>query len=360
MSDRVASPNVYTRSGFLRRAGVGAGALLIPGLAACGSSGGGSSASSSGGSGGGTETVVDQLGWLKLTQWGGYFAADAKGFYGKQHIKTQFLAGGPNVSAWQTLAAGRCLICEDDPYGSVVEGIVKGAPLVAIGTTFQSSPYACMSLESNPIDSVASMKGKRIAVGASNRTQVVSILKQHGLNESDVNLIPSGPDPTQLVTKQADGYFGFFTSQGVSLQQQGLKIHVLTLDEMGVPSYSNLVWVQQKTLEQKRDLLVRWMKASIQGWEYCNDHPVEIATLTAKNYAPPGTKVGGEIGTAKLQKSIVTGPKGVMSIDPKKFQGMLDSLLQQKIITKPLKAADVMTTDILDEVYKGKTSIPYS
>jgi NitT/TauT family transport system substrate-binding protein len=358
MSDRVAAPNGHTRGTFLRRAGAGVGALMLPGLvSACGDddSGGGSGASK-----GKTETVVDQLGWLKLTQWGGYFAADAKGYYGKQGIKAQFLAGGPNVSAWQTLAAGRSVVCQDDPYGSVVEGIVKGAPLVAIGTTFQSSPYACMSLESNPIDSVEAMKGKTVAVGASNRTQVVSILKEHGLSESDVKLVPGGPDPTQLVTKQADGYFGFFTSQGVSLQAQGLKIKVLTLDEMGVPSYSNLVWVQKKTLDSKKDMLVGYMKASIQGWEYCNAHPDEVAALTVKSYAPAGTKLKSEVGTAKLQKSIVEGPKGVMQIDEEKFQGMLDSLLQQKIISKPLKAKDVMTTEILDEAYQGKTSLSTS
>jgi NitT/TauT family transport system substrate-binding protein len=350
MSEGSAGPNVWTRGDFLKRAGVGVGVLAFPGLlAACGddsdSADGGSAASN-----GGTETVIDQLGWLKLTQWGGYFAAESKGFYGDEGLKTEFLAGGPNISAWQTLAAGRSLICQDDPYGSVVEGIVKGAPLIAIGTTFQSSPYACMSIADNPIDSVEAMKGKKIAVGASNRTQVVSILKEHGLSTDDVELIPAGPDPTQLVTKQADGYFGFFTSQGVSLQQQGLEINVLTLDDMGVPSYSNLVWVQKKTLEEKRDLLVGWMRASIKGWEYCNENPEEVAQLTVDDYAPPGTKLENEVGTAKLQADIVTGPDGVMGIEEGKFQAMLDSLLDQKIISQPLKAADVMTTDILEAV----------
>jgi NitT/TauT family transport system substrate-binding protein len=350
MSERVAPSNSWTRGEFLRRAGVGVGVLTIPGfLAACGddddSDSGGSSAAQ-----GGTETVIDQLGWLKLTQWGGYFAAESKGMYAKEGLKTEFLAGGPNISAWQTLAAGRCLICQDDPYGSVMEGIVKGAPLIAIGTTFQSSPYACMSLSTNPIDSVEAMKGKKIAVGASNRTQVVSILEEHGLSTDDVELIPAGPDPTQLVTKQADGYFGFFTSQGVSLQEQGLDINVLTLDDMGVPSYSNLVWVQQKTLDEKRDLLVGWMRASIDGWEYCNAHPEEVAKITVDDYAPPGTKLENEVGTAKLQKDIVTGPDGIMGIEEGKFQAMLDSLLEQKIISQPLKAQDVMTTDILQAV----------
>lgn len=333
----------------MKRAGVGVGVLAFPGLvAACGddSESGGSASKGDGG----TETVIDQLGWLKLTQWGGYFAAESKGFYGKEGIKSEFLAGGPNISAWQTLAAGRSLICQDDPYGSVVEGIVKGAPLVAIGTTFQSSPYACMSLADNPIDSVEAMKGKKIAVGASNRTQVVSILKEHGLSTDDVQLIPSGPDPTQLVTKQADGYFGFFTSQGVSLQQQNLEINVLTLDDMGVPSYSNLVWVQKKTLQEKRDMLVGWMRASIKGWEYCNANPEEVAKITVDDYAPPGTKLENEVGTAKLQADIVTGPDGIMGIEEGKFQAMLDSLLEQKIISKPLKAADVMTTEILEAV----------
>ena len=348
MSEGIAAPYSWSRREFLKRAGVGVGALSLLGAGRTL----GAEASRSG-----LTNVVDQLGWLKLAQWGGYFAAQSNGYYAKQGLSTSFLAGGPNISAWQTLAAGRCLICEDDPYGSVVEGIVKGAPLIAIGTTFQSSPYAIMSLASDPIDSVQAMSGKTVAVGASNRTQVVSILQKHGVK--NVNLVPAGPDPTQLVTKQVQGYFGFFTAQGVSLQQQGLKIHYLTLAQMGVPSYSNLVWVQQKTLQTQKDLLIGWMKASVQGWEYCNANPTKVGQLTAAHYGPPGDKAAVEIGTAQIQAQIVKGPQGVMGLDATQFQGMLDGLYAAKIITKPLKAAQIMTTEILDAVYKGKTSIPY-
>ena len=351
MSEGLSGPNSWTRREFLKRAGAGIGAAAVVGA------GGGASALAARSARTGLTSVVDQLGWLKLAQWGGYFAAQSEGFYAKQGLTTSFLAGGPNISAWQTLAAGRCLICEDDPYGSVCEGIVKGAPLIAIGTTFQSSPYAVMSLASDPIDSVAAMAGKTVAVGASNRTQVVSILQKHGV--SNVNLVPAGPDPTQLVTKQVQGYFGFFTAQGVSLEQQGLKVHYLTLAQMGVPSYSNLVWVQKKTLQTQKELLIGWMKASVEGWEYCNANPVKIGQLTASQYGPPGDKAATEIGTAKIQTQIVTGPNGVMAIEPGQFQGMLDGLLASKIITAPLKASNVMTTEILDAVSKGKTSIPY-
>jgi NitT/TauT family transport system substrate-binding protein len=348
MSEGIAAPHSWSRREFLKRTGLGVGALSLLGAGRTL----GAKASQAG-----LTTVVDQLGWLKLAQWGGYFAAQSNGYYAKQGLTTSFLAGGPNISAWQTLAAGRCLICEDDPYGSVVEGIVKGAPLIAIGTTFQSSPYAIMSLASDPIDSVQAMSGKTVAVGASNRTQVVSILQKHGVK--NVNLVPAGPDPTQLVTKQVQGYFGFFTAQGVSLQQQGLKIHYLTLAQMGVPSYSNLVWVQQKTLQTQKDLLIGWMKASVQGWEYSNANPTKVGQLTAAHYGPPGDKAATEIGTAQIQAQIVKGPHGVMGLDAKQFQGMLDGLYSAKIITKPLKAEQIMTTEILDAVYKGKTSIPY-
>jgi len=341
---------MWTRREFLKRAGLGVGAAALVGAS-------GSMRALAAESSASATKVVNQLGWLKLAQWGGYFAAESYGYYGKQGLTTSFLAGGPNVSAWQTLAANRCLICEDDPYGSVVDGIVKGAPLIAIGTTFQSSPYAIMSLAADPIDSVQAMSGKTVAVGASNRTQVVSILQQHGVK--NVNLVPGGPDPTQLVTKQVQGYFGFFIAQGVSLEQQGLDVHYLTLAQMGVPSYSNLVWVQKKTLDTQSDLLTKWLKASIQGWEYCNANPVKVGTLTAQHYGPPGDKASIEIATARIQKRIVVGKHGVMGLDEAQFQGMLDSLYKSKIISKKLKAKDVMTTDLLDAVYKGKTSIPY-
>ena len=128
---------------------------------------------------------------------------------------------------------------------------------------------------------------------------------------------------------------------------------------MGVPSYSNLVWVQKKTLDTQKDMLTGWMKASIQGWEYCNANPVKVGQLTAAKYGPPGDKASTEIGTAKIQERIVKGPHGVMGLDKAQFQGMLDGLYSSKIITKKLTADQIMTTEILDAIYKGRTSIPY-
>ena len=96
MSEELATPYSGSRRDFLKRAGLGVGALSLLGAGRTL----GARASRSG-----LTTVVDQLGWLKLAQWGGYFAAQSNGYYAKQGLTTSFLAGGPNISAWQTLAA---------------------------------------------------------------------------------------------------------------------------------------------------------------------------------------------------------------------------------------------------------------
>src|SRR5437763_6728898 len=102
MSEGISAPNMWTRREFLKRAGAGVGAAALVGAS-------GSARALAARSSASLTEVVNQLGWLKLAQWGGYFAAQSYGYYDKQGLTTSFLAGGPNISAWQTLAAGRCL-----------------------------------------------------------------------------------------------------------------------------------------------------------------------------------------------------------------------------------------------------------
>src|SRR5436190_18757422 len=81
-----------TRREALKLTGTGAVALLAGGaLAACGSSGGTTSSTA----GGSMQKVTDQLGWLKTSQWAGFYAAINNGYYRKEGISEVLISGGP-------------------------------------------------------------------------------------------------------------------------------------------------------------------------------------------------------------------------------------------------------------------------
>jgi NitT/TauT family transport system substrate-binding protein len=334
--------------------GLGAGALAAsPLLAACG---GGTSTATTSAGGGGAAPVKAQLGWLKLTQFGGFFAAQEKGYYAEEKLAPTFTPGGPNILAWQSVAS-RGSLTGDDDNTNVLVAIAKGQPLVIYGAIFQTSPFAVISKADKPVTSIQDFAGRTIAIPEAARQQVTGLLKGAGIDPGKVKLIPAGPDPTQLVTGQADGYWGYATAQGVALEAQGLDINVLYLEQLGIPSYGNVLIAKKDDVEKNQDQLVRYLRASAKGFEYMNKNPDEIGRLVATKYGPSGLKPETEIATAKFQKDLIESPKGVLAVDPDKMQKIVDGLVKVGTLPSAPKVSDIVTTAVHEKAFGGKTSL---
>jgi len=257
-------------------------AVTVAALAFAGCSG---TASDNGSAGGNLTPVNYQLSWLKITQFGGYFAGQSQGYFKAEGIDPTFTAGGSNILAWQQVTGGKALLGDEDNT-LMLQAIAKGAPLVAIGAIFQKSPLAIISLDKSPITSAKDVEGKTIAFPDNGIDQLKSALTANGVNLSKVNIVPAGADPTQLVTGQVQGYGGYATSQGASLVKQGLKVHYLYLDDLGIHSYGNVIVTTKQNLKDHRDLIVKFMTAAVKGYEWFNANPEAGAKLVVNDVNP--------------------------------------------------------------------------
>ncbi|MGX5682125.1 ABC transporter substrate-binding protein [Schumannella luteola] len=298
-----------------------------------------------------------QLSWLKITQFGGFFAGDAEGFYEEEGIAPTFTAGGSNILAWQQVTGGAALLGDEDNT-LLLQAIESGEDLVALGAVFQKSPMAIMSLSDDPITGPEDFEGKTIAYPDNGIAQFTSVLESQGVDTSTVTIVPAGADPTQLVTGQVDGYGGYATAQGASLELQGLDVDYLYLDDLGVPSYGNVIITTKKNLEENRDLIVKFLTATVKGYEWINANPKEGAAIVVNDVNPTGgLDLATEEATAKIQADLIEGPNGVLRLDLDKFQEIIDSLVAAGTLSGPMDAADVVDTSVLDEVYGDKTSL---
>ncbi len=350
---RALSSSAVSRRQLLKGTGIGVATLAFgSALAACGNK----STPTPGSTSGGLVTMNYQLSWLKITQFAGYFVAEEKGYYKKEGINANIAAGGPNISASQLVGAGKADLGDDDNV-TLLQAIDKGLPLVMFATIFQKTPYSCISKSDKPIRTLQDMVGKTVAISAAGQAQLVPALKGAGVDASKVKIIPAGADPTQLVTGQVDGYFGYSTDQGVSLQQKGLSLVMVSTSDLGFGSYGNILFTTKDNLANKKADLVKFLRGTIMGYEYADQNPDEAATLTVQKYGPPGLDLATQKLVAKAQATLIENPKGVMWFDPAVMQKIIDQQVAIKSISKPLKAADVMTTEVLDAAYGGKTSL---
>ena len=85
------------------------------------------------------------------------------GYFDEENVNAEFKSGGPGIDPVADVTSGAVLL-GDAEVGRILLAREAGAPLVAIGTIFNRSPFAFISFADDPITSLPDMVGKTIGV----------------------------------------------------------------------------------------------------------------------------------------------------------------------------------------------------
>jgi ABC-type nitrate/sulfonate/bicarbonate transport system substrate-binding protein len=292
-----------------------------------------------------------QLSWIKSIQYGGYFVGIENGIYKKYGVDPTFNSGGPNVDAVANVAGGQSVL-GDRPIGPLLLARDKGIPIKVIGTVFQKSPFCIMSMAAKPIRTVMELQGKTIAVSTSSRPLILNLLKDAGLDPHSVNIVPASPDPAALISGQIDAYSGYSTNQGVILQTRGIDIFLLNVHDLGIPETAGTLYGREEFLAANRDQVVRFLRASIEGWRWALDHPEESAKLMVEKYGNPGLDYKAQLAEIKASKPFIeagpAGSKGLLALDLRLYTQIIDLYRKVDIVKSPMKAEELCDPSYVD------------
>jgi ABC-type nitrate/sulfonate/bicarbonate transport system substrate-binding protein len=351
----------YNRRGFLGRSLIVAGGIAGAGtfaefLTACGSS---SSSKTSSPSSAAAAKVSIQFSWIKNVEFAGSYIADNKGYYKAQGIDADLVAGGPTATIEPDVQSGKILIGINSP-SSTSEAVAKGADLKIIATMYQKSPFAIMSLASNPLKTPQDMIGKKIGVQAANQSIWLAFLKANSIEASKLTTVPVQFDPTPLANKQVDGWFSFVNNEPNLLKVKGVDTFTFLLNDFHYPSITNTYFVKTDTLSDKakRESVVKFMRAEIKGWQDNIKDPTLGATLTVNDY---GKALKLDVKEQTLENDAANV---LIQSDDTKAHGlfwMSDEKIAETVATITAGGGtiskDLFTTEILKEVYGGKNTI---
>jgi len=305
-------------------------------------------------------TVRAQANWIKQVQYNGFYAAILKGFYEKEGINGDLLAGGPGIVSMRVLDAKQCEVALVGSIDAYINSFVGGAKLRMIGATFQRSPAGLIYLADNPIETPQDAVGKRIGLqeGATQAWQVVCA--KNGLNmETDMEIITVGYDPTPLIDGTVDGYWGYATSQTGVIRAQGYEVGVLDPWIWGNRSYGNIMIVREDDLQENLDVLVRWLRATVQGHVYANKHIDELVKYTVDTYGEEyGLDFDQQLDEATAQveylESDLTKEKGLFWFDKAVLQENLDTLVSLGEIEADVAPTpdEISSFEVLEGVFK--------
>ncbi|HEX2185209.1 MAG TPA: ABC transporter substrate-binding protein [Chloroflexota bacterium] len=352
--------------GVSRRALLGTGAAALGSvaggmaLAACGQgagTGGAGPASGTPGAGGGPRPVKVQFLWIKNVEFGGEWIADADGLYRQEGVQPEFLAGGPNVDGVAVVSAGGADVGLTGGFAELLDANAKGSDFVAFAASFQRSPGGILSLAQNPVNRPADLLKKRIGGQEGARIAVNAVLKLNGL-EQDYSWIPVGFDPQPLIEGACDAYTCYVTNQPLVLAEKNIPYAAVTYSDLGFVSYGNVFFAKRAVLKEKRDTIVRYLRATIMGWELNARDPAKAARLAVEKYGRDlGLSLSQQIEQNKAQlaliESDVTKAKGLFWMDAERISGPIYKALEATGRTRLPKVEDFVDFSILQDAYGG-------
>jgi len=329
---------------------VAAGVLSLALLAAsCGEDGGG-------GSGGGdcetTDQVSLQLQWFIQAQFAGYFAAQDQGFYADQCLDVTIVEGGVDIVPQQQLADGAV----DFALAWVPKALASreaGANIVNIAQVFQRSGTLQVSFADAGITTPADFAGKTVGNwGFGNEYEIFAALAQEGLDPaSDVTLVQQQFDMVGLLSGDIDAAEAMTYNEyaqvleavnpdtGVLYQPEDF--NVVNYEDVGVGMLQDAIWADGERLASDdgyRDIAVRFVTASLQGWAYCRDNVEACRDIVVAK----GSKLGNSHQLwqmNEINKLIWPSPNGVGFID----EAAWDRTAQIALETPNLEGATVIT-----------------
>ena len=238
------------------------------------------------------DPLVLQTKWLADAQSAGFYVAQAKGFYKQAGLDVTILPGGPDITPSEVLASGKADVAVDwMPSALAVRD--KGAPLVNIAQPFQKSGMELTCRKETGITKPADFKGKTLGVWfAGNEYPFLSWMSTLGLktdgSADGVTVLKQGFNVDPLLQKQADCISTMTYNEYWQVIDAGLpadQLVVFKYEDQGVATLEDGIYTLEKNLKDPAmvDKLARFVKASMQGWDWAVANPDDAAMIVLKN-----------------------------------------------------------------------------
>jgi putative hydroxymethylpyrimidine transport system substrate-binding protein len=335
----------------LKRARLGAaialiGATLALVLSACGGGGDATTGSASN-----PQPFTLDLDWYVNPDHAGIYSALDQGFFKQVGLDVQPQVPSDPSAPIREVAAGRAdLAVTYEPEVLLAQD--KGLDVEAVAAVVNQPLTSLISLPKAGIASASDLDGKTVGTAGIpyQSDYLETILQTAGLPASaasevnvGLNLLPA------VIGGRVDAILGGFRNiEGVDLRMRGLDPRIVPVDQLGVPTYDELVLVARKsTVDQHPEAIRSFIGALAEGTTYATTHPQEAANAVleaGKGLDPMQTRAEVD-ATLPLLAPAHGRPYGYL--DPDQWREYAQWMAEHDLISSAPPTSDVLTNQLL-------------
>ena len=241
------------------RASIGILALVCVCACSKGSPGNGPDGESAGGT-----KIKLVLNWVPEPEFGGFYAAREGGAYRRQGFDVELIGGGAGVPVVQMVATGRA------HFGTIgadelLTARARGADVIAVFATFQTSPQGIMVHASRNLTDLAEVfRSGTLAIEPG--MAYAAYLKQK-FPWDGVQAVPYDGGVARFLTDPNFGQQCYVTSEPIAAKKQGSDPQVFLVADAGYNPYTTVVVTQRELAEQKPEMVSAFVAATAEGWK---------------------------------------------------------------------------------------------
>jgi putative hydroxymethylpyrimidine transport system substrate-binding protein len=230
--------------------------------------------------GGGLEEFTVILDYFPNADHAPLYAALASGEYERAGLDVELVAPADPAAPLRLLAGGRADVALTYPP-ELLLARQEGTAVVGVGALVQKPLTSLMAMEGSGVRSVQDLRGKVVGTAGIpyQEAYLRTILERAGIPEDEVqqvdvgfNLVPA------MLAERVDATLGaFWNYEGTDLRLRGRSPTVLRMEQLGVPTYNELVFAARRTslTPDQASRLRRFFQATARGAAQVRDAPEE-------------------------------------------------------------------------------------
>lgn len=311
-----------------------------------------------------------QAGWLLNGEFANVCSAIVNGYYKDERLDIELLPGGPTgasfIIATNAVAQNTNLdIAIDGDIVPLLRGVTKEAEqerlkVKAFAAFWQENPYGFIVKANSGLNSLKDFATKRKADGSkyvigvtADSVAQYAIAQYAGVSVDDLNIKIVGFDATPFLAGQVDALAAFWTTQAYEVEKAGIDYKFLNLGEIpGFSQPSQVAIASVKTLLEKHDQLVRWVKATDRGSRFVIEHPAEAAQqILDPRCGGPTLKADQEEWLIRKSLTLFNQEKP-SALNQEQLLDYAQSYYGLKQIPRVPAAEEIIDNSILNEVYR--------
>jgi NitT/TauT family transport system substrate-binding protein len=294
--------------------------------------------------------------WRAQAEHGGFYQAIAAGLYRDAGIDCDLRQGGPSLNITQLLLAGRVDMIMSSSFEAF--NLVRiGAPFFTIAAIFQKDPQVLIGHPDTGFDAFEKLKGRTILVGSGGRVTYWPYLR-HKYGLSDSQLRPYNFNMAPFLADNNAVQQGFLTSEPYSIEKAlGKPPPVLLIADAGFQNYQTTIVISRRLAAEKRELIQRFVDATLGGWsQYLKGGPaIAAANALIKQANPEQTddRIAYAIEVMNERGIVLSGEAfraGIGAMTDGRWRSFYQSMVEVDVLPKGL---DVGAAYTLEFVNKG-------